>query len=85
MLSDARFWIYGSLQAQQRASVKLCWTRISFHQLPADDLPPAAERLSTGCFSCRLSLAIRGIKYRNNAFAEEAPLGGGTGMSAIKP
>ncbi|AQS92425.1 hypothetical protein A0U94_14745 (plasmid) [Gluconobacter albidus] len=63
------------MQAQQRAPVKLCWTRISFHQLLADDLPSAAEPLSTDCFSCRLSLAIRGIEYQDNAFAKEAPLG----------
>ena len=43
-------------------------------QLPAGDLTEAVALLSTGRFSPRLSLVIRGIEYRDNEFAEDTVL-----------
>ncbi|MFT8479613.1 MAG: integrase, partial [Gluconobacter oxydans] len=43
-------------------------------QLPAGSLENSVALLSTGRFSPRLSLVIRGIEYRHNEFAEDTVL-----------
>ncbi|MBS1054629.1 tyrosine-type recombinase/integrase, partial [Gluconobacter kondonii] len=69
----SHIYIAGSADAAREALLDRL-DRKTRQQLPAGDLTEAVALLSTGRFSPRLSLVIRGIEYRHNEFAEDTIL-----------